>query len=52
MQASVVMVNPGGTGIPIRVISARLAPLPPSNARTSCHSPPACCSASSISSNR
>src|SRR4051812_31175472 len=24
------MVNPGGTGRPIRVISARLAPLPPS----------------------
>ncbi len=30
-QASVVMVNPGGTGSPsTEVISARLAPLPPS----------------------
>ncbi len=29
-HASVVMVKPGGTGSPIRVISARLAPLPPS----------------------
>src|SRR5665811_1685283 len=29
-RASVVMVNPGGTGRPIRVISARFAPLPPS----------------------
>ena len=28
-QASVVMVKPGGTGRPSRVISARLAPLPP-----------------------
>jgi hypothetical protein len=27
------MVKPGGTGTPIRVISARLAPLPPSSAR-------------------
>src|SRR4029450_2786589 len=30
VQASVVMVNPGGTGRPRLVISARLAPLPPS----------------------
>ena len=29
-QASVVMVNPGGTGNPSLVISARFAPLPPS----------------------
>ena len=29
-QASVVIVKPGGTGMPSRVISARLAPLPPS----------------------
>lgn len=29
-HASVEMVNPGGTGTPIRVISARLAPFPPS----------------------
>ena len=28
-QASVVIVNPGGTGSPMVVISARLAPLPP-----------------------
>src|SRR5665647_3438405 len=28
-QASVVMVNPGGTGSPSLVISARFAPLPP-----------------------
>src|SRR6266566_2878784 len=32
-QASVVMVNPGGTGIPARVISAAPAPLPPSRSR-------------------
>ena len=31
MQTSVVIVNPGGTGNPIRAISARFAPLPPSN---------------------
>ena len=30
LQTSVAMVKPGGTGIPIRFISARLAPLPPS----------------------
>ena len=30
VQASVVIVNPGGTGRPRLVISARLAPLPPS----------------------
>ena len=30
LQASVVMVNPGGTGRPRLVISPRLAPLPPS----------------------
>src|SRR5512136_1391148 len=29
MQASVVMVNPPGTGMPRRVISCRLAPFPP-----------------------
>src|SRR5512136_1007629 len=29
MQASVVMVKPAGTGMPKRVISCRLAPLPP-----------------------
>ena len=29
-QTSVVMVKPAGTGTPIRFISARLAPLPPS----------------------
>ena len=29
VQTSVVIVNPGGTGIPIKFISARLAPLPP-----------------------
>src|SRR5690606_36408636 len=32
-QASVVTVKPGGTGSPARVISARLAPLPPSRSR-------------------
>ena len=31
-QTSVVIVNPGGTGRPSDVISARLAPLPPSSA--------------------
>ena len=30
LQTSVVMVKPGGTGTPIKFISARLAPLPPS----------------------
>ena len=30
LQTSVVMVNPGGTGTPIKFISARLAPFPPS----------------------
>src|ERR1017187_7303976 len=30
VQTSVVMVNPGGTGTPMLVISARFAPLPPS----------------------
>jgi len=35
MQASVETVNPSGTGSPIAVISARLAPLPPSSARIS-----------------
>ena len=30
LHTSVVIVNPGGTGTPIRFISARLAPLPPS----------------------
>ena len=29
-QASVVIVKPGGTGMPMFVISARLAPFPPS----------------------
>jgi len=29
-QSSVVIVNPGGTGMPILFISARPAPLPPS----------------------
>jgi len=29
-QTSVVIVNPGGTGRPMRVIAARFAPLPPS----------------------
>ena len=29
LQACVVIVNPGGTGNPIRTISARFAPLPP-----------------------
>jgi hypothetical protein len=33
-QASVVRVKPGGTGSPSRVISARLAPFPPSRAFT------------------
>ena len=32
VQTSVVMVKPGGTGRPMRVISARFAPLPPSSA--------------------
>jgi hypothetical protein len=32
-QAAVVMVKPGGTGRPMRVISARPAPLPPSSSR-------------------
>ena len=30
LQTSVVIVNPGGTGTPIKFISARFAPLPPS----------------------
>ena len=30
LQVSVVIVNPGGTGSPMLVISARFAPLPPS----------------------
>ena len=34
-QASVVIVNPSGTGRPMRVISARLAPFPPSSGRMS-----------------
>ena len=29
VQTSVVIVNPGGTGTPIRFISAKLAPFPP-----------------------
>src|SRR6476469_6195259 len=33
MQASVVIVNPGGTGMPRPTISASPAPLPPSTAR-------------------
>ena len=33
VQASVEMVKPWGTGIPRLVISARFAPLPPSNSR-------------------
>jgi hypothetical protein len=36
----VVIVNPGGTGAPMRVISPRLAPFPPNKARTASHSPP------------
>src|SRR5262245_37347398 len=39
LQASVVIVNPGGTGTPARVISARPEPLPPSNPRTPSHEP-------------
>jgi hypothetical protein len=31
VQTSVVMVKPGGTGRPMRAISARFAPLPPSS---------------------
>jgi hypothetical protein len=31
VQTSVVIVNPGGTGRPMRHISARFAPLPPSS---------------------
>jgi hypothetical protein len=31
VQTSVVMVKPGGTGSPMRLISARFAPLPPSS---------------------
>ena len=38
-QAWVVMVKPGGTGIPSRVISARFAPLPPSSPRTASQPP-------------
>src|SRR6202007_135373 len=33
LQVPVVIVNPGGTGRPILLISARLAPLPPSSSR-------------------
>ena len=40
LQASVVIVNPGGTGTPMRIISARFAPLPPSRPRTASHDPP------------
>src|SRR4030095_12685207 len=39
LQASVVIVNPGGTGTPARVISARPEPLPPSNPRTPSQEP-------------
>ena len=35
MHAAVVMVNPGGTGSPRRVMSATFAPLPPSRSRMS-----------------
>ena len=34
LQAAVVIVIPGGTGSPALVISARLAPLPPSRSRS------------------
>ncbi len=43
MQVSVESVKPGGTGIPIRAISARFAPLPPSRSRMS--APPSACPA-------
>ncbi|MNY17958.1 hypothetical protein D3C86_1513070 [compost metagenome] len=33
LQTRVVMVKPGGTGRPARVISARFAPLPPKRSR-------------------
>ena len=39
LHASVVTVKPGGTGTPSRVISPRLAPLPPSKPRTPSQSP-------------
>src|SRR5512139_2998753 len=52
LQASVVAVKPGGTGTPMRVISARLAPLPPSRERTPSQLPPTYFSACSTSSNR
>ena len=40
LQASVLMVKPGGTGTPMRTISARFAPLPPSSPRTASHEAP------------
>ena len=40
VAGSVVTVKPGGTGKPMRVISARFAPLPPNKARTLSQSPP------------
>ena len=40
LQASVVIVKPGGTGTRMRTISARFAPLPPSRPRTASHDPP------------
>src|ERR1041385_7164024 len=39
LQASVVIVNPCGTGTPARVISKSPAPLPPSRERTPSHEP-------------
>ena len=39
LQASVVTVNPGGTGTPARVISKSPAPLPPSRERTPSQEP-------------
>ena len=49
LQASVVNVKPGGTEISRRVISARLAPFPPSNPPTSFQRPPTYSNACSTS---
>ena len=48
-QASVVTVNPGGTGTPRRVMSARYAPFPPRSPQTFSQSSPARASACSTS---
>ena len=50
-HAAVLIVKPGGTGMPRLLISARFAPLPPSSARTACQSPPTLARTAAISLN-